>query len=1472
MLLLLLFLLLSLPFVQTKLGRYATDQLNKEYETNITIGRVGITWTGDISLKDIFIEDHHLDTLAFIGALKTSVLDAQKLYEGDLLFGDVTVEALNFKLKNYKDEAYTNLDVFIEKLEKNDTLPRTKPSSFLLTAKTLDVRSSRFRYIDENLNTPKILDFTHLNLDSNAFEIKGSNVAAKITQGSMFDYRGVQINHLETDFKYTLTSMRFDDLRLNTEKSKLIGNLAFNYKRSDFKDFNNKVKLDAKFTKSVVSYDDINKFYNEFGHDVATLDTRITGTLNDLKFPHLKISTLNNTKIDGDFNFKNLFTSNDDDFKLIATYDNLRSTYTDLKKILPRLLGRNIPSSLRNLGVFTAWGQSVITTNEIDADLHIKTAIGEIVTDIDLYDIKEDIDKAKYTGETTFTNFNLGRFLDDENFGILSTSLAIDGEGFTLDLLNTNINGRIKELGLNGYVYNHVDVYGLIKNKVFKGKLKSYDENLKLDFQGLVDMSAKTDKYDFKANIAYAELNKLNVFKRDSISEFSGQLTMKMNGSSIDDAEGIIHFTNSTYKNQHDTFAINDLKITAAFDQEKQRSISIYEKNLIDAKIDGKFKFYELWDLTQNAMGSVYANYKPIKVTEDQYFNYNIKIKNTLTQIFYPDVLIHENAAIKGRIESNELDFRLNLKSPKISYKSNEFGQVSFQIDNRNPLFNTYINIVDVKTDVYNISDFELVNKTLNDTLFFRTEFKGGKRKRDNYKLNLYHTINSENRSVFGFKKSNVEINEHTWVINQKNDKHHKVEFDKDIKDVAIRPFLLTQDQQLVKVEGEMKGDGEKDIRVAMKDVQLDRIIPKDETTSIHGLMNGSVSIIQKAGKYQPRAAIKVDGITIDEKGLGDLTLDINGDDNLTNYQLNSKLTNENLESLLVNGNLDFGFDTPYLNVNVELNKFDLTLLNVLGDDVLSNIRGTASGSAILEGDYFNPDAYGTIYLDEAGLKIPYLNTDFDFENKARVQLNKRRFICRNIALLDTKHYTSGRLNGYIEHDRFSDWTLGLVISSDRLLVLDKEQEKESLYYGTAFISGTAELVGPTEELEIKVNARTEKGTVFKIPISDAETIGENSFITVMSLADRLKEKEIDANLPDDISGLELKFDLDVTEDAAIEIVTDQETGSVLKGRGAGILYLEINTNDKFNMFGDFEVREGTYNFVYGSNFLQGGFIEKRFKVKPGGTINWEGNPYNARIDIDAVYRTSANPAILLDNPSVNRNIPVDVVINLDGGLLKPDVNFDIQFPNTSSVVKSELLYKLEDNEFRQKQALSLVSSGAFTANFAIGQGAAGNLLVERATSLVNDIFSEEDDKVKVGLNYEQGETNPYLADARTEDRVGFTVSTQISDRVMLNGRVGIPVGGVTKTVVAGDIQIEFLLNKDGSLRAKIFNRENDFQLTGLTNEIGYTQGIGISHQVDFDTFDELIRKIFKRKKKVKKEDKKEEQDGFIQQVPKTDN
>ena len=185
---------------------------------------------------------------------------------------------------------------------------------------------------------------------------------------------------------------------------------------------------------------------------------------------------------------------------------------------------------------------------------------------------------------------------------------------------------------------------------------------------------------------------------------------------------------------------------------------------------------------------------------------------------------------------------------------------------------------------------------------------------------------------------------------------------------------------------------------------------------------------------------------------------------------------------------------------------------------------------------------------------------------------------------------------------------------------------------------------------------------------------------------------------------------------------------------------------------------------------------------------------------------------------------------------------FEIEFPNISGTLASEINYRLADPQRSQLQAISLLSQGIFINEVSVSMQGITNNLYQKASDIVANLIGEKDnDKLKVGIDYLQGDKSA-LIDIATEDRLGFTLSTKISEKILLNGKIGVPVGGLEQTLIVGNVQIDFILNEEGSLKAKIFNKENEFRYIG--DELGYTQGLGLSYDVDFNTFKQLINKI----------------------------
>lgn len=1426
---------LSLPFVQTKIAHYIADRLNTDFKTNISIEKVAINAFGGVKLKKVLILDHHKKTLIYSDIITTDVLSVTRLIDGDLIFGDVRLTGLIFNLKTYKNEDENNINVFIRLFESGK--PTKSSKHFLLTAKNAYISQGSFSAVDENKKTPKIIDFKNLNTYISEFKIYGSEINTSIHRFSFLDHRGLYVSNLSSKFSYSKKQIKLENLAITTKRSTIYGKAILNYQVKDFLEFTDKVRFDVVLDSASLASNDIRYFYGGLGKNQHfKVKTKIQGPLNNLNLKKLRLSDTNGTRIIGNINFKNLLGSKSQKFSMDGKFDKLITSYDNLVVLLPDVLGKKLPKELKRIGKVNIVGAIKVSTTDLESKFKMASDLGNGEIDLHMNNI-DFIDKASYSGNIVLNDFDLGTLLQRKDIGKTSLNLNVDGIGFSKKYLNTIVKGDVAKLDYNKYTYNNIVVNGNFKLPYYKGQISINDPNLNLTFDGLVDLSKRENKYDFHINIENSDLRKLK-FVNDSISSFTGDAIVQVSGNSLQSLHGNVFIKDAVYQNPKSTYAFDEITVNSSFDSDNLRTITVNSNDVVNGKIVGKFQFDQLGKLVMNSVGSLYTNYKPYKVKKGQFLRFNFHVYNKVVEMLYPDIEIDSSTVMRGKIDSDKQEFKFRFNSQKITASKNTFDNIRINIDNKNPLYNAFIELDSIKTPYYKVRDFNLINVTSKDTLFFRSEFKGGSKGEDYFNLNLYHTIDKNKNNVVGIHKSEMKFKDYLWYLNEDEEDDNQVVFDKKFKNFNIDNIILSHENQKIDLNGVIKGTDYKDLALNFEDVDINKITPLNKKFVVNGKLNGNINFKQNKNIYQPTASIEIDNLNLNKIDLGTLKFDISGDETFKKFTINSSIQNNFAESFKAEGNFSIQNKETLLDLKLKLDKFNLAALSTIGGDVLSNIRGTVSGNAAIAGNLKKPEINGRLYVEKAGMTVTYLNTDYELNNRTVVDLTDEKFLFRNNQLTDTKFGTKGLLNGSIEHKNFGDWKLDLTITSKRLLALDTKDSEDAAYFGTAFINGAASIKGPTEALFIKVDAKSEKGTEIKIPISNVQSVGEKSFIHFITAKEKYNLANGIVEKTKNYNGLELEFDFDITPDAEIEVILDRDSGHGMKGKGYGSLLFKINTLGKFNMWGDFQAYEGTYNFKYG------GLIDKKFAVRKGGSIIWEGNPMRAQLNLEAVYRTIANPAVLLQNSSFNKKVPVEVVIGLRGDLASPEPNFDIQFPSVSSVLKSEIQYKLDDKDIRQTQALYLLSTGSFMSTDGFSQGDLSGTFAETASSLLGDIIKSDNDKINVGFNYVSADRR---IGQEADGQVVATVSSQINERITINGKVGVPVGGINESAIVGDIEVQYRINEDGTANLRLFNKENDLSYVG--QGIGYTQGVGISYEVDFDTFSELVNKIFKKNK-----------------------
>ncbi|GGE20055.1 translocation/assembly module TamB [Psychroflexus salis] len=1454
MIALLLFLLLvvvvfTIPKVQTYTAKKLTQNINAKYNTTIDVEALQVKLNGDINLRNVFVEDHRQDTLIYMRKFSTSFISLASFWNNSVQLNNTEINGLRFNLVRYKDEDEDNLIQFINRFDTNkpkDSLIANH--AFRLSANFILATETHFSFTDYAKENPELFSIQDMVLDAEDFRVNGSDISTRIRKLSGTTGRTFEIEDLRTNFSYTPHQLQLKELHLITDVSSIQADVIMNYEYGDFSDFNNRVQWDAEFRKTDLSTSDLAKLYNEFGYgERIQFNANLKGTLNQFSLENIALKGMINSEIKAEkLYFSNMFDP-ENDFILEGNFTVLQTQYSDLANLLPRLLGGNLPEELSRFGVFNIKGYTLLNGVNLTSDFTATTAIGNADVKLNFTDLNNK-QNVQYQGDLSFDNVLLNKLLLEEKLGSVSFDLKIDGKGFKRKYLDTELQGKIFEIDINKYTYRNINVNGKLKEPEFNGDFKINDPNINMDFTGLINLDNEQNLYNFEAKINYLNLQETNLFTRDSISEIAGNVNINMQGKDINDLTGNIDLNNFIYRNENELLEFSNFKLTSRIEDDI-KYIEVDSPDAIEGSLTGIFELTELPEITLNAFRNLYYRKKPVSLEKFAYVDFQFNINSKIVEAIFPQVRFDPGTSLEGSIVANENYFRLNFISPEIEAYNNVFTNINLQIDNKDPLLNTLVNIEKIKTPIYEASDLEIINQTQNDTLFIKANAVGGKNNQDKFQLKLYQTSTDQNELIFGLEKSNFKIKDYQWEIQKEKQQNNRLVIGENFQNIEFDSIVASHKNSFVKLNGIVRDSTYKNVSLDFNEVQLATITPTIDSLALAGIVNGKAYLFQDQGEYQPNIDFNIVDFSVNQTPLGKLALFANGKQGLENFDIKAALTRKNDTLFKTKGEIYKQNKTQFINAKLYTNNLDLSMFSPLGGDVISKMRGRLTGEVAVTNRLNAPNLEGTLLLQKGGLQIPYLNIDYDFLGNTEINVLKNAFIFTEVELKDTNYESTARLDGLIGHNNYSDWELDLNISGANFVALDTEFEDGKLYYGTAFITGYAEIIGPTDDLEINVNATTNKNTLFRIPLDDSEFLTDASFIYFLTEADKQAKAEGKSLEIRDVKGLSLNFDLDITEDAEVEIVVDQESGSTLRGRGTGNLLIEIDTNGKFNMFGDFEAKEGIYDFKYA------GLVNKKFSVVPGGTLTWNGDPLQANMNVEAIYRTQANPAMILENPSINRDIPVEVKISLNGELVQPDINFDIDYPNLSSIIKSELDYRIQGRENTEIQAISLVAQGTFYNIEGIGgQGAITGNLVEGASGLIDKLFTDDEGKFKVGLDYTQAQRTPNQN--QTGDRVGMSFQTQISDRVLINGRFGVPVGGTTESFVFGDVEINLLLNESGSLRANAFNRESDIQFIG--EELAYTQGIGLSYSVDFQSLRDLVKKIIN--KPVKKQDQTEKE------------
>lgn len=1051
------------------------------------------------------------------------------------------------------------------------------------------------------------------------------------------------------------------------------------------------------------------------------------------------------------------------------------------------------------------------------------------------------------SGEITGSLDNQSGWLTDPDI-LLSSGFSgrLTGTFASIEEHNVDLDMQVYSARILDYSYQNVSVKGNLTNRFADGVLMAADPALDMVLEVQADFAGEKPAVSFEWHLAQADLAALHLNRIDSVESVSLNLFGSFTGDHLDNLSGQVWATNSSYSNSRGTLPLQDFNLLIG-PERTQRQIILFS-DYMDARIIGDIHLDHLIPQVMHSarhfVPLASEDYQPDPERMNDFtFNLNLKNPRPVSQKILPDLVFQDNSSLSGFFRQGGDVLEVQGILPQFLIHDKLFTGLTFSMESDRDSLRLRSHLDRLQFNRYNeIENLELSAYLIPDRAAIRLDWK------DQDSLLNQGSLEPQIRFAPGLgKMPRIEIRvPETEIVYQDSIWH-------------ILPFGVVIDQSYIAFDS---------LRVAHRDeslvlhgnlsdlpfdtlhVELNRL-NLAHLSSIRGegsrwipggIVSGHTRIFDLHRKGLFLADLQINDFSLNGEILGETRLISSRRMDSEEIFIEAYATRGGLATLGVTG--FYQPRTDQIHFDMHLDKLRMNVFNAVLDPVFRDIRGIATGDVVVSGKRSDPQFNGLVDMQKASFYLDYLNTRYTFTHPLRIAPDG--FFVDNLIARD-RDGNEALVNGGVSHNRFKNLKLDFRLDVQNFLCLDTNEARGDGYWGTAYATGFAILSGPLDNIRIDVNATTERGTNFAIPVSQGGRVRELDFI-------RFVEKEPEDEMEDlivyddyrrgkdyqaDLSGIELNFDIEVTPNALAQIIIDSETGDVIRAYGRGNLNIVVDTRGVFSLVGEYLIDQGTYQFTLQNMPL------KRFDIAPGGRVVFNGPVNEAVLDVDASYKTNASLYdLILDesNPDLRQRTPVECHLLMTGELQNPSLEFDIVLPPNSDDIARSQLANLSQEEMN-RQVLSLLILNQFSPLPGISsatprsfEGAGITTTTEVLSNQLNYLLSQITNDFDIGFNYLPG-------DELTSDEVAVALRAQLLENRMtinVNGNVDVRSVETDANQLVGDVEVEYKITPSGKLRVKAFTRANDRLLYEYSQ---YTQGFGIFFREEFDSLGDLLRK-----------------------------
>lgn len=1412
--------------VQTYFAKRAATYLSNELHTTVSLKGLYFKPFSSVVFDGLYVADLSGDTLLYADRLAAS-LDLWKIREGRIIIKKLALSDGSFFLKRLTKG--NNLSFIIDYFSPDapsDTPLKKKRVTLDMRSVVLSNLSFSYQHTEsrptDGINFRDIQlralsgSFTDIDFDNHLFK-------SSIKDLTFREKSGFHLRELQALAVVDTHSLELQDLYVETDRSRLRDYLRLEYADfSAFERFMQDVTLELKLNRAQIHSKDIEFFAPAMANsrfDIA-LTGLFTGKINNIAARRVTLQLGNNTQLAGNFTIKGLPVIDQTIFDMGIS--RLATNSRDIESSVAELgnsPGLRLPVLFERMGDLVYQGTLHGTYYDFVANGTLETALGTANTDINL-NIR---DGGHYSGRLSADEFDLGMLLQRPQVGYSGFDVAVEGNGFAIDNIDSKVSGKVGYLDVNRYRYTDIDVEGKFADMQFAGNVTIDDPNLQLEFDGGINLNPDWPEYRFDAVVSYAHLHNLHLYSKSPVVLSGATIASNFNGSTLNNMQGNIGVYDIRFQTDSTQHAVDSL-VLAASGNEEHRVLQL-RSDLAQATLNGEVDLTTLGSYFKS-IAMQYAPSMGLEVagTGKQAFDVTLEIKNfrPVAALLSPKLILHDGALLNARFSSAHQTANFNFIVPKLSYGQINVDRLIVDESSNEDALRLFVTADRISAaDSLYINNVNLSNVLARDSLHFNLKLSDVTAS-NQLDLNGLMSFEKGVPAKIHLLPSALILNNEPWQLDE-----DALFYVSDGK-FEIRGLEISNNKQVAQLEGIISESIDDKISLTFKNFNLSIFNPITLPTAIKldGILNGQMDVSSVLRNPYAIADMEATGIRLNQAAIGNALLQADFDRVSELVNVKFEVINHGVKTVGATGTYNANTETDKLNVHAELNRSELVLLQPLLGRLVSDISGTVSADLQVTGSLLASQINGHCRLHDAGFTVNYLKTPYRINDE--VSLTNSAIILNDLIITDPKN-NRAIARGSVDMRNPLIPDIDVTIDATNFLVLNTTFRDNPSYYGTAYGTGRFAFNGPTNAMMINIQARTNENTRFHIPLNAVGTVNDNDFIRFVS-QDTLNIKRPLSRL---LKGLSMNMDLQITPEAETSLYTDL---GELTGRGEGLLSLRISSLGDFEMFGDYTINTGKFTFTAQD------FINKIFDIHQGGTIRWSGQPTDATINLTAVYgqRTSLGPLYnAAGRETVEQRVLAHAVMNLNGNLMRPDITFALNFPN-DPYIKDELQSYLSDANNVNQQALSLIVRRSFVPGSAVDfSRELNNTLLSAGTELA---FNQLNNLITQSLNIKFVDLNiRSLNDASASlrlfnDRLIFTGG--VTDRRNVNDLY------VFSDRIVTDAELQYFIRKDGRLVLRGSNRLNSRNFLPLTINENYVSALGLVYRQEFYTFQEFFQRL----------------------------